>query len=153
MTERLDAFMARANAAYLTGQQPQRGDDASPHLGKSADQAAAEIGEYIGAPDGCEQPNDRSCSIVRGTMQSSDGNEQQTRIDHPAKSPNPPPGACGQDEGQPATGEDGAGDAEPGLAGKIGAKHEPKANKEKPDTRMRRRDQLLPFAANRQGCA
>jgi hypothetical protein len=34
---------ARANAAYLTGQQPQRGDDASPHLGKSADQAAADL--------------------------------------------------------------------------------------------------------------
>src|ERR1700690_2578011 len=34
---------ARANAAYLTGQQPQRGNGASPHLGKSADQAAADL--------------------------------------------------------------------------------------------------------------
>ena len=74
-------------------------------------------------------------------MQRGGGNEQQTRVDDPAKSPNPPPGARGQSEGKPATAKHGAGGAEPSLAGKIRAKNEPQAQQGKSG-----RDGLVPLS-------
>ncbi len=86
-------------------------------------------------------------------MQRGGGNEQQTRVDDPAKSPNPPPWARGQGEGEPATAKQGAGGAEPSLAGKIRANNEPQGNKKKAEATVWCRYQILPFAAYRQGGA
>ncbi|MGH6783762.1 MAG: hypothetical protein ACREBP_03970, partial [Sphingomicrobium sp.] len=64
-------------------------------------------------------------------MQRGGGNEQQTRIDDPANSPNPPPRARGQSEGKRASAKQGAGGAKPTLAGKIRANNEPQPDKKK----------------------
>jgi hypothetical protein len=76
-----------------------RGRNFRPEFG-AADEVAAEISENIGAPHDREKPHDRSCPIFRRAMQHGGGNEQQTSVDDPAKSPNPPPWARGQGEGK-----------------------------------------------------